>query len=98
MSSGSYAGPAGFNSSGWPAQPSACLTADSEPRGPGVYLAGLCVRCGRGTVHRNDAGHPQHRTAPQLGTCAACGEPMRPYHNGQRVHPGCTDPAGEGEA
>jgi hypothetical protein len=33
---------------------------DDEPRGPGVFLAGLCGTCGRVTVDRNPAGSPQH--------------------------------------
>jgi hypothetical protein len=31
-----------------------------EPRGPGIYLAGLCVICGRGTVHTGPDGLAQH--------------------------------------
>jgi hypothetical protein len=61
MSSGNHASKAGFNTSGAPGGPAACATADSEPRGAGVLLAGLCCTCGRATIHRDGAGQPRHR-------------------------------------
>ncbi len=36
----------------------------SEPRGPGVYLAGLCLACGRATTERGEDGLPRHRSTP----------------------------------
>ena len=62
-----------------------------EPRGPGVFLSGLCVACGRATTERDDDGLPRHRLrfAPPADTCAICREPMTIYETGQTIHPSC---------
>lgn len=60
MSSGSYQTKAGFREDLKPAGPAACASAQDEERGPGLLLAGLCVICGRTTIHRNAEGFPQH--------------------------------------
>lgn len=68
MSSGSYAGKAGFNMSGKPTEIPRCPTAADDP--PAPYLAGLCVTCGRATTRRDEAGMPRH--APWRAGPAAC--------------------------
>lgn len=60
MSSGSYQTKAGFREDLKPGGVPPCATADGEERGPHLTLAGLCVVCGRTTIHRNADGHPQH--------------------------------------
>lgn len=60
MSSGSYAGRAGFREDHKPGDVPVCPGAAGEPRGPGLLLAGLCCACGRTTVYRDEAGHPRH--------------------------------------
>jgi hypothetical protein len=92
MSSGSFAGPAGFRTDKKPGGVPACPGWDREPRGPGLLLAGACVACGRSTICRDDAGMPRHRPGPQLAACQSCGEPMRRYYAGQRAHPSCEAP------
>jgi len=73
MSSGNYASAAGWNHTGKPndihAATAACWQAD-EPRGRGVYLAGLCVVCGRATTRRNRDGQPQHHQLIPAGAAA----------------------------
>ena len=60
MSSGNHGARVGFNMSGKPSEIPACGTA-AEPRGPRVFLTGLCVTCGRATVRRDAAGMPRHQ-------------------------------------
>ncbi len=67
MSSGNYAGRSGFSESGKPNGTPACGS-QPEPRGPAVFLAGLCATCGRATIHRDDAGLPRHRLHTTAGT------------------------------
>ena len=74
MSSGNYAGPAGFNESGKPNEVGACATVAAEPRGPGVFLSGLCVSCGRATVSRDADGLPRHRAAASRSPEREAGE------------------------
>ena len=62
VSSGNYASKAGWNNTGKPNDAKACDT-PPEPRGPGVFAAGLCCTCGRLTVHRDDRGMPRHQAA-----------------------------------
>jgi hypothetical protein len=70
MSSGNHGQRVGFNMSGWPAPIPACPTAATEPREPGLFLAGLCATCGRATTRRDAAGLPRHAPA---GSSAAAG-------------------------
>jgi hypothetical protein len=63
MSSGNHGQRIGFNESGKPNVPPACESA-IEPRGPGVFLAGLCAACGRATTSRDADGLPRHAAAP----------------------------------
>jgi len=65
VSSGNYAGRAGFNNTEKPNTEPACDSLP-EPRGPGVFFAGLCVACGRATTERDDNGRPRHRLRSEL--------------------------------
>jgi hypothetical protein len=60
MSSGNHGQRLGYNPSGGPSPIPACQTAAAEPRGSGLFLAGLCVACGRATTRRDAAGLPRH--------------------------------------
>ncbi len=61
MSSGNFAGPAGFNNIGKPADNHrACPYAYLEPRGPGVFFTGTCWLCGVSTTSRDGDGRPRH--------------------------------------
>lgn len=62
VSSGSYTSPGlGFCNTGKPnATVRACASRSGEPRGPGIYLAGLCCTCGTATTQRDAAGMPRH--------------------------------------
>jgi len=60
VSSGNYAGAAGWNNTGKPGQVPVCAQADPEPRGPGVFFAGLCCTCGQATTGRDREGLPRH--------------------------------------
>jgi hypothetical protein len=62
VSSGSHGQRVGFNESGGPSVRPACVSAP-EPRGPGVFFAGLCAVCGRATTQRDAAGLPRHEVA-----------------------------------
>jgi hypothetical protein len=64
MASGNHASPAGFNISGKPATVAECPH-EPEPRGPSIVLAGLCVVCGRATVHRDETGLPRHQATEE---------------------------------
>lgn len=59
MSSGNYAGAAGFNNTEKPNGVAECDHLP-EPGGPGVYLAGLCCTCGRATTERDVDGLARH--------------------------------------
>jgi hypothetical protein len=61
MSSGNFAGKAGFNQTGAPGGPAPCASAAGEPRGAALQLSGLCVTCGRATLYRDGEGLPRHR-------------------------------------
>lgn len=90
MSSGSFTSPGlDFNNTGKPGGPVACATADAEPRGPERTLAGLCVACGRATIHRDADGNPRHLQPAPLPACAVCDDPMKAYRAGQVAHPNC---------
>ena len=60
MSSGNYAGAAGWNNTGKPNQAGVCASAAWEPRGPGVRESGLCVVCGCLTACRGVDGLWRH--------------------------------------
>ena len=68
MGSGNYAGAAGFNNTEKPNTVAECVHR-AEPRGPGVFLAGLCVVCGRATVYRRADGLPRHLPPFPPSTC-----------------------------
>lgn len=65
MSSGSYAGPAGFRIDQKPNGCAPCPSGRYEPRGPAVHFTGCCRICGRATTHR-DADGPVHEQIPGL--------------------------------
>ena len=90
MGSGNYASPAGWNNTGKPTTVAECDHA-AEPRGAGVFYAGLCVDCGRATIHRGADGEPRHRRRYPVnqGTCADCHQPMTIYQRHQTTHPSC---------
>ena len=65
MSSGTYAGPAGFRIDQKPNGTAPCPAARYEDRGPGILLAGCCRICGRATTHADNQG-PVHEQIPGL--------------------------------
>jgi hypothetical protein len=66
VSSGNRVSAAGFNNTEKPNSLAACDSAP-EPRGRGVFFAGLCAACGRVTVHRDSRGLPRHRLKGEEG-------------------------------